>query len=48
MASNSIGLARHLASVFLVTVPPAPTSDHDIALVTAARAAGVRKIVEAG
>jgi uncharacterized protein YbjT (DUF2867 family) len=29
-----------------VTVPPVPTADHDIALVTAARAAGVRKIVK--
>ncbi|MFE6053948.1 NAD(P)H-binding protein [Kitasatospora sp. NPDC056446] len=33
-------------TVFLVTVPPVPTADHDIALVTAARAAGVRKIVK--
>ncbi|MFF0013150.1 NAD(P)H-binding protein [Streptomyces sp. NPDC005374] len=42
-------LARAVAdidTVFLVTVPPVPTSDHDIALVTAARAAGVRKIVK--
>ncbi|MET7688421.1 NAD(P)H-binding protein [Streptomyces sp. NPDC005483] len=33
-------------TVFLVTVPPVPTADHDIALVTAARAAGLRKIVK--
>ncbi|MEU1179862.1 NAD(P)H-binding protein [Streptomyces sp. NPDC005820] len=33
-------------TVFLVTVPPVPTADHDIALVTVARAAGVRKIVK--
>jgi uncharacterized protein YbjT (DUF2867 family) len=33
-------------TVFLVTVPPVPTADHDIALVAAARAAGVRKIVK--
>ncbi|WP_055713524.1 NAD(P)H-binding protein [Streptomyces torulosus] len=33
-------------SVFLVTVPPVPTADHDLALLTAARAAGVRKIVK--
>lgn len=33
-------------TVFLVTVPPVPTAHHDIALVTAARAAGVRKIVK--
>lgn len=33
-------------AVFLVTVPPAPSADHDIALVTAAKAAGVRKIVK--
>ncbi|MFE3718989.1 NAD(P)H-binding protein [Streptomyces cyaneofuscatus] len=33
-------------TVFLLTVPPVPTADHDIALVTAARAAGVRKIVK--
>ncbi|WP_326750771.1 NAD(P)H-binding protein [Streptomyces hirsutus] len=33
-------------TVFLVTAPPAPTADHDIALMTAARAAGVRKIVK--
>jgi putative NADH-flavin reductase len=42
-------LARAVAdvdTVFLVTVPPVPTADHDIALVTAARAAGVRKVVE--
>lgn len=42
-------LARAVAgvdTVFLVTVPPVPTADHDIALVTAARAAGVRKIVK--
>ncbi|MEU1284465.1 NAD(P)H-binding protein [Kitasatospora sp. NPDC005856] len=42
-------LARAVAdvdTVFLVTVPPAPTADHDIALITAARAAGVRKIVK--
>ncbi|MFI6084971.1 NAD(P)H-binding protein [Streptomyces sp. NPDC051217] len=42
-------LARAVAdvdAVFLVTVPPVPTADHDIALVTAARAAGVRKIVK--
>ncbi len=42
-------LARALAdvdTVFLVTVPPVPTADHDIALVTAARAAGVRKVVK--
>lgn len=42
-------LARAVAgvdTVFLVTVPPTPTADHDIALITAARAAGVRKIVK--
>jgi uncharacterized protein YbjT (DUF2867 family) len=42
-------LARAVAdvdTVFLVTVPPVPIADHDIALVTAARAAGVRKIVK--
>ncbi|MEU1667949.1 NAD(P)H-binding protein [Streptomyces sparsogenes] len=42
-------LARAVAdvdTVFLVTVPPVPTADHDIALVRAARAAGVRKIVK--
>ncbi|MGW7416357.1 NAD(P)H-binding protein [Streptomyces sp. NPDC054863] len=42
-------LARAVAdvdTVFLVSVPPVPTADHDIALVTAARAAGVRKIVK--
>ncbi|WP_380280862.1 NAD(P)H-binding protein [Kitasatospora purpeofusca] len=42
-------LARAVAgvdTVFLLTVPPTPTADHDIALVTAARAAGVRKIVK--
>ncbi|CAL9454374.1 hypothetical protein SUDANB171_02493 [Streptomyces sp. enrichment culture] len=33
-------------TVFLVTVPPQPTADHDLALVRAARAAGVRKIVK--
>ncbi|MEU3891608.1 NAD(P)H-binding protein [Streptomyces sp. NPDC029041] len=33
-------------TVFLVTVPPVPTADHDIALLAAARAAGVRKIVK--
>jgi uncharacterized protein YbjT (DUF2867 family) len=33
-------------AVFLVTVPPVPSADHDIALVTAAKAAGVRKIVK--
>lgn len=33
-------------TVFLVTAPPEPTPKHDIALVTAARAAGVRKIVK--
>lgn len=33
-------------AVFLVTVPPVPSADHDIALVDAARAAGVRKIVK--
>ncbi|AKG44408.1 hypothetical protein SXIM_30240 [Streptomyces xiamenensis] len=42
-------LERALAgvdTVFLVTVPPRPTADHDLALVRAARAAGVRKIVK--
>ncbi|UED87576.1 NAD(P)H-binding protein [Streptomyces profundus] len=42
-------LARAVAdvdTVFLVSVPPVPTADHDIALLTAARAAGVRKIVK--
>ncbi|MFI9465445.1 NAD(P)H-binding protein [Streptomyces xiamenensis] len=42
-------LERALAdvdTVFLVTVPPQPTADHDLALVRAARAAGVRKIVK--
>ncbi|MBB4911109.1 NAD(P)H-binding protein [Actinophytocola algeriensis] len=33
-------------AVFLVTVPPVPSAEHDIALVTAAKAAGVRKIVK--
>jgi uncharacterized protein YbjT (DUF2867 family) len=33
-------------AVFLVTVPPTPTPDHDLALVAAARSAGVRKIVK--
>jgi uncharacterized protein YbjT (DUF2867 family) len=33
-------------AVFLVTVPPVPSADHDIALVSAAKAAGVRKIVK--
>ncbi|QQN78176.1 NAD(P)H-binding protein [Streptomyces sp. XC 2026] len=33
-------------TVFLVTVPPGPTPDHDFALVRAAHAAGVRKIVK--
>lgn len=33
-------------AVFLVTVPPVPTAQHDVALVAAARAAGVRKIVK--
>ncbi|MDQ3788386.1 MAG: NAD(P)H-binding protein [Actinomycetota bacterium] len=33
-------------AVFLVTVPPVPSAEHDIALVAAARAAGVRKIVK--
>lgn len=42
-------LARAVAdvdTVFLLTAPPVPTAEHDIALVTAARAAGVRKIVK--
>ncbi|MGB3440019.1 MAG: NAD(P)H-binding protein [Actinophytocola sp.] len=33
-------------AVFLVTVPPVPSAEHDIALVDAARGAGVRKIVK--
>ena len=33
-------------AVFLVTVSPVPSADHDIALLTAAREAGVRKIVK--
>ncbi|MFI7677547.1 NAD(P)H-binding protein [Actinophytocola sp. NPDC049390] len=33
-------------AVFLVTVPPVPSAEHDIALVDAATAAGVRKIVK--
>lgn len=33
-------------AVFLVTAPPVPSPDHDIALLTAAQAAGVRKIVK--
>jgi uncharacterized protein YbjT (DUF2867 family) len=33
-------------AVFLVTVPPVPSADHDVALVAAARAAGVGKIVK--
>jgi uncharacterized protein YbjT (DUF2867 family) len=33
-------------AVFLVTVPPVPSAEHDIALVSAAKAAGVRKIVK--
>lgn len=33
-------------AVFLVTVPPTPSPDHDIALVEAARTAGVTKIVK--
>ncbi|MFE7515559.1 NAD(P)H-binding protein [Streptomyces sp. NPDC057540] len=40
------GAVAGVDTVFLVTVPPVPTADHDIALVTAARAAGVRKIVK--
>ncbi|MFD4154642.1 NAD(P)H-binding protein [Streptomyces hydrogenans] len=42
-------LARAVAgvdAVFLVTVPPVPTAAHDLALLEAARAAGVRKIVK--
>jgi uncharacterized protein YbjT (DUF2867 family) len=33
-------------AVFLVTVPPTPSAAHDLALLTAAREAGVRKIVK--
>ncbi len=33
-------------AVFLVTVPPVPSAEHDVALGVAARAAGVRKIVK--
>jgi uncharacterized protein YbjT (DUF2867 family) len=33
-------------AVFLVTVPPTPSTAHDLALLTAAREAGVRKIVK--
>lgn len=33
-------------AVFLVTVPPTPSADHDLALVSAARTAGVKKIVK--
>jgi uncharacterized protein YbjT (DUF2867 family) len=33
-------------TIFLVTVPPVPTSAHDLALLTAAQTAGVRKIVK--
>ncbi|MGY0058598.1 NAD(P)H-binding protein [Streptomyces sp. LZ34] len=40
------GAVAGVDTVFLVTAPPVPTADHDIALVTAARAAGVRKIVK--
>ncbi|TDC74041.1 NAD(P)H-binding protein [Streptomyces hainanensis] len=42
-------LARAVAdvdAVFLVTVPPVPSAEHDIALIAAARAAGVRRIVK--
>ncbi|MET8969673.1 NAD(P)H-binding protein [Streptomyces hydrogenans] len=42
-------LARAVAgvdAVLLVTVPPVPTAAHDLALLEAARAAGVRKIVK--
>ncbi|MDT0269905.1 NAD(P)H-binding protein [Streptomyces sp. DSM 44915] len=42
-------LARALAgvdAVFLLSAPPEPTADHEIALTTAARSAGVRKIVK--
>jgi uncharacterized protein YbjT (DUF2867 family) len=35
-----------IETVFLVTAPPTPTAAHDLALLTAARAAGVRKIVK--
>ncbi|TLS41363.1 NAD-dependent epimerase/dehydratase family protein [Streptomyces montanus] len=40
------GAVAGVDTVFLVTVPPVPTADHDIDLITAARAAGVRKIVK--
>ena len=33
-------------AVFLVTVPPEPSAEHDVALVAAAKTAGVRKIVK--
>ncbi|GAB1515320.1 NAD(P)H-binding protein [Actinophytocola sp. KF-1] len=33
-------------AVFLVTVPPLPSAEHDVAMVAAATAAGVRKIVK--
>ena len=47
--ADPASLARAVAdvdTVFLLTAPPVPTADHDVALVAAARAAGVRKIVK--
>jgi uncharacterized protein YbjT (DUF2867 family) len=47
--TNPESLAAALAgvdAVFLVTVPPTPSPAHDIALVEAAKAAGVTKIVK--
>ncbi len=37
-----------VSAVYLVTTPPSPTVDHDEALVRAARAAGVERIVKLG
>jgi uncharacterized protein YbjT (DUF2867 family) len=46
---DAVSLAEALAdvdTVFLVTVPPTPSTAHDEALLTAARASGVTKIVK--
>ncbi|WP_026932476.1 NAD(P)H-binding protein [Glycomyces tenuis] len=37
-----------VSAVYLVTAPPKPVIDHDVALVEAAKAAGVRRIVKLG
>jgi uncharacterized protein YbjT (DUF2867 family) len=47
--TNPTSLAKAVAgvdAVFLVTVPPTPSTDHDLALLDAAQAAGVTKIVK--